>query len=155
MLINLTNTVASKITWLHTLPMPTCVLMGTYYPHILQINFIISIFRDRAPMVQRTLLNLLRLLLGTEHRWCEDPIESAPFIRDRAPMVQRTLLNLLRLLLLGTEHRWCEDPIESAPFIIIIIIRAQARKAQGPIVFLRILFIFFIFYRLSGHFWGA
>ncbi len=32
-------------------------------------------------MVQRTLLNLLRLLLlGTEHRWCEDPIESAPFI---------------------------------------------------------------------------
>ncbi len=56
-------------------------------------------------MVQRTLLNLLRLLLlGTEHRWCEDPIESAPFIiliiRDRAPMVQRTLLNLLRLLLL-------------------------------------------------------
>ncbi len=59
-------------------------------------------------------------LLGTEHRWCEDPIESAPFIRDRAPMVQRTLLNLLRLL--GTEHRWCEDPIESAPFIIIIII---------------------------------
>ncbi len=62
-------------------------------------------------------------LLGTEHRWCEDPIESALFIiRDRAPMVQRTLLNLLRLLLLGTEHRWCEDPIESAPFIIIIII---------------------------------
>ncbi len=53
-------------------------------------------------------------------------------------------------LYLGTEHRWCEDPIESAPFI-----RAQARKAQGPIVFLRILFIFFIFYRLSGHFWGA
>ncbi len=54
-------------------------------------------------MVQRTLLNLLRLLLlllGTEHRWCEDPIESALFIRDRAPMVQRTLLNLLRLLLL-------------------------------------------------------
>ncbi len=76
-------------------------------------------------MVQRTLLNLLRLLLlGTEHRWCEDPIESAPFIiiRDRAPMVQRTLLNLLRLLLLGTEHRWCEDPIESAPFIILIIL---------------------------------
>ncbi len=28
----------------------------------------------------RTLLNLLRLLLGTEHRWCEDPIESALFI---------------------------------------------------------------------------
>ncbi len=47
-------------------------------------------------MVQRTLLNLLHLLLllllGTEHRWCEDPIESAPFIiiiiRDRAPMVR-------------------------------------------------------------------
>ncbi len=55
-------------------------------------------------MVQRTLLNLLRLF------------------RDRAPMVQRTLLNLLRLLLL---------------------FRAQARKAQGPIVFLRILFFFF------------
>ncbi len=47
--------------------------------------------------------------LGTEHQWCEDPIESAPFIRDRAPMVQRTLLNLLRLLL-GTEHRWCRGP---------------------------------------------
>ncbi len=81
-------------------------------------------------MVQRTLLNLLRLLflLGTEHRWCEDPIESAPFIiRDRAPMVQRTLLNLLRLLL-GTEHRWCEDPIESAPFII----RDRAPMVRGP-----------------------
>ncbi len=26
----------------------------------------------------RTLLNLLRLLLGPEHRWCEDPVESAP-----------------------------------------------------------------------------
>ncbi len=37
----------------------------------------------------RTLLNLLRLLLGTGHRWCEDPIESAPFIiRDRALMVR-------------------------------------------------------------------
>ncbi len=88
------------------------------------------LIRDRAPMVQRTLLNLLRLLLlllGTEHRWCEDPIESAPFIRDRAPMVQRTLLNLLRLL--GTEHRWCEDPIESAPFIII---RDRAPMVRGP-----------------------
>ncbi len=35
-------------------------------------------------MVQRTLLNLLRLLLllllGTEHRWCEDPIVSVLFI---------------------------------------------------------------------------
>ncbi len=81
----------------------------------------------------RTLLNLLcllLLLLGTEHRWCKDPIESALFIiiiiiiRDRAPMGARTLLNLLclLLLLLGTEHRWCEDPIESALFIIIIII---------------------------------
>ncbi len=65
-------------------------------------------------------------LLGTEHRWCEDPIESAPFIRDRAPMVQRTLLNLLRLLL-GNEHRWCEDPIESAPFI-----RDRAPMVRGP-----------------------
>ncbi len=62
-------------------------------------SLLAALIRDRAPMVQRTLLNLLRLL-GTEHRWCEDPIESAPFIRDRAPMVQRTLLNLLRLLLL-------------------------------------------------------
>ncbi len=45
-------------------------------------------------------------LLGTEHRWCEDPIESAPFIiRDRAPMVQRTLLNLLRLLGPKPERR--------------------------------------------------
>ncbi len=55
----------------------------------------------------------------------------------------RTLLNLLcllLLLLLGPEHRWCEDPIESALFIIIIIIiRAQASKAQGPIDFLRII----------------
>ncbi len=49
----------------------------------------VTFIRDRAPMVQRTLFNLLRLLLGTEHRWCEDPIESAPFIiRDRAPMVR-------------------------------------------------------------------
>ncbi len=30
----------------------------------------------------------LQLYLGTEHRWCEDPIVSAPFIRDRAPMVR-------------------------------------------------------------------
>ncbi len=29
----------------------------------------------------------LQLYLGPEHRWCEDPIESASFIRDRAPMV--------------------------------------------------------------------
>ncbi len=30
------------------------------------------------------------LLLGTEHRWCEDPIVSVLFIiiRDRAPMVR-------------------------------------------------------------------
>ncbi len=69
-------------------------------------------------------MNLLRLLLGTEHRWCEDPIESAPFIiRDRAPMVQRPLLNLLRLLLLlRTEHRWCENPIESAPFLLLLLL---------------------------------
>ncbi len=45
-------------------------------------------------------LQLYLFLLGTEHRWCEDPIVSVLFIRDRAPMVQRTLLNLLRLLLL-------------------------------------------------------
>ncbi len=80
-------------------------------------------------MVQRTLLNLLRLLLlGTEHRWCEDPIVSVLFIRDRAPMVQRTLLNLLRLLL-GTEHRWCEDPIVS---VLFIIIRDRAPMVRGP-----------------------
>ncbi len=30
-------------------------------------------------MVQRTLVNLLRLL-GTEHRWCKDPIVSMLFI---------------------------------------------------------------------------
>ncbi len=73
-------------------------------------SLLAAVIRDRAPMVQRTLLNLLRLLVGTEHRWCEDPNESALFIiRDRAPMVQRTLLNLLRLLL-GTEHRWCRGP---------------------------------------------
>ncbi len=66
-------------------------------------------------------------------------------------MVQRTLLNLLRLLLLGTEHRWCEDPIESALFII----RAQARKAQGPIVFLRILFFFFFFLSTIRAFLGG
>ncbi len=86
-------------------------------------SLLAAIFRDRAPMVQRTLLNLLRLLLlllGTEHRWCEDPIVSVLFIiiiiRDRAPMVQRTLLNLLcLLLLLGTEHRWC-TPLDSATY---------------------------------------
>ncbi len=27
-------------------------------------------------------------LLGTEHRWCEDPIESAPFIRAQARKAQ-------------------------------------------------------------------
>ncbi len=69
----------------------------------------------------------LQLYLGTEHRWCEDPIESAPLIRDRAPMVQRTLLNLLRLLL-GTEHRWCEDPIVS----VLFIIRDRAPMVRGP-----------------------
>ncbi len=53
-----------------------------------------AFIRDRAPMVQRTLLNLLRLL-GTEHRWCEDPIESAPFII-------LIILLLLLLLLLQT-----------------------------------------------------
>ncbi len=79
-------------------------------------------------MVQRTLLNLLRLLLfllGTEHQWCKDPIVSVLFIRDRAPMVQRTLLNMLRLL--GTEHRWCEDPIVS-----VLFIRDRAPMVRGP-----------------------
>ncbi len=41
---------------------------------------------------------------------------------------------------LDYEHDGAEDPIESAPFII----RAQARKAQGLIVFVRILFIYFL-----------
>ncbi len=46
-------------------------------------------------MVQRTLLNLLRLLLlGTEHRWCEDPIESAPFIRAQARKARAPLFSL-------------------------------------------------------------
>ncbi len=76
---------------------------------------------------------LLLLLLGTEHRWCEDPIESA------------------LLLLLGTEHRWCEDPIESARLLLLFIIRAQASKAQGPLVFLRIIIIIIFFSR----FWGV
>ncbi len=54
-------------------------------------------------------------------------------------------MNLLcLLLLLGTKHRWCEDPIESALFI-----RAQASKAQGPLVLLRIFFFFFFFFFLS------
>ncbi len=79
---------------------------GHRFPDATGVAFAAIFIRDRAPMVQITLLNLLHLLLlllllllGTEHRWCEDPIESAPFIRDRALMVQRTLLNLLRLLL--------------------------------------------------------
>ncbi len=35
-------------------------------------------------MVQRTLLNLLRLL-GTEHRWCEDPIDPFNVCKHRKP----------------------------------------------------------------------
>ncbi len=80
----------------------------------------------------RSLSSLLAALIRDEHRWCEDPIESALFIiiiiiiRDRAPMVRGPYwicsVYLLLLLLLGTEHRWCEDPIESALFIIIIFI---------------------------------
>ncbi len=46
------------------------------------------------------------ILLGTEHRWCEDPIKSAP-----------------------TEHRWCEDPIVS---VLFIIIRDRAPMVRGP-----------------------
>ncbi len=56
------------------------------YPHLYSDK---SFIRDRAPMVQRTLLNLLRLLLGTEHQWYEDPIVSVLYIiRDRASMVR-------------------------------------------------------------------
>ncbi len=44
------------------------------------------VIRDRAPMVQRTLLNAP--FIRDEHRWCEDPIVSVLFIRDRAPMVR-------------------------------------------------------------------
>ncbi len=55
-------------------------------------SLLAALIRDRAPMVRGPLLNLLCLfIIGTEHRWCEDPIESALFIiiiiiRDRAPM---------------------------------------------------------------------
>ncbi len=42
-------------------------------------SLLAALIRDRAPMVQRTLVNLLRLL-GTEHRWCKDPIVSMLFI---------------------------------------------------------------------------
>ncbi len=45
-------------------------------------------------MVQRTLLNLLHLLLGTEHRWCEDPIVSVLFIRAQARKVQGPIVFL-------------------------------------------------------------
>ncbi len=73
-------------------------------------------------------LYLLLLLLGTEHRWCEDPIESALFIRAQASKAQGPLV-LLR-----------------------IIIRAQASKAQGPLVFLRIIIIIIYFF---SRFWGV
>ncbi len=44
-------------------------------------------------MVQRTLLNLLHLLLlGTEHQWCEDPLESALFIRAQARKAQGSIV---------------------------------------------------------------
>ncbi len=47
-------------------------------------------------------------------------------------------------LYLGPEHRWCEDPLESALFI-----RAQASKAQGPLVLLRIIIYFLFIFFLS------
>ncbi len=56
----------------------------------------VPLFRDATGVAvaltawarHRCLQLYLLLLLGTEHRWCEDPIESALFIiRDRAPMV--------------------------------------------------------------------
>ncbi len=61
----------------HSFPDATAVAfaVGLGPPSLLAAIFII-IIRDRAPMVQRTLLNLLRLLLlllGTEHRWCRGP----------------------------------------------------------------------------------
>ncbi len=83
-------------------------------------------------MVQRTLLNLLRLLLlGTEHRWCEDPIESAP-------------------LLLGTEHRWCEDPIESAPFLL-----GPKPERRRALLFSSGFFFFFFFLSTIRAFLGG
>ncbi len=42
-------------------------------------SLLAALIRARAPMWE-DLLNLLRLLLGPEHRWCEDPLESALFI---------------------------------------------------------------------------
>ncbi len=44
------------------------------------------------------------LLLGPEHRWCEDPLESALFI----------------IIIIRDEHRWCEDPIESALLLLLL-----------------------------------
>ncbi len=68
---------------LHILPLIFFLFLFYSYLYLYIFSCVVS-------FLQRTLLNLLRLLLlGTEHRWCEDPIESAPFIiRDRAPMVR-------------------------------------------------------------------
>ncbi len=46
---------------------------------------------------------------------------------------------------MGFRSRCGKMAIESAPFI-----RAQARKAQGPIVFLRIMFFYFFFFDYTG-----
>ncbi len=78
-------------------------------------------------MVQRTLLNLLRLL-GTEHQWCEDPIESACLLGPSTNGA-RTLLYLCCLL--GPSTDGAEDPIESAPFIIILL-GTEQRWCRGP-----------------------
>ncbi len=69
------------------------------------------------------------LLLGTEHRWCEDPIESA-------------------CLLLGPEHRWCEDPLESALFIIIILLGTEHRWCEDPIESALFIIILLLYYYL-------
>ncbi len=72
-------------------------------------------------MVQRTLLNLLRLLLlGTEHRWCEDPIESAPFIfllLGPKPERRRALLFSSGFFLLGPKPERRRALLFSSGFI--------------------------------------
>ncbi len=52
------------------------------------------------------------------------------------------------------SHRSVVSRARSLPSLLAALIRAQARKAQGPIVFLRILLFYLFFYRLSGHFGG-
>ncbi len=66
-------------------------------------------------------MNLLRLLLllllGTEHRWCEDPIESAPFIIKLACESQLTEI-LFKLLII--KLAW-ESQLTDILFKLILI----------------------------------